>query len=190
VSTPEDVKARVAHAYNHAVADVLELDFEREPFDVAVCVFGIFFFPDMAAALAKIASFVRPGGRLAVTTWGAGLFEPVNSLFWEAIGRIRPELHKVFNPWDRLGERKLVLDLFAQAGLPEPVVELETGSDTLRGEANLFALLLGTGYRGVMEQLSADERAQVLCEVVARTHVRPAVAIRTDVLYAACAKSG
>jgi len=115
VSTPEDVKARVAHAYNHAVADVLELDFEREPFDVAVCVFGIFFFPDMAAALAKIASFVRPGGRLAVTTWGAGLFEPVNSLFWEAIGRIRPELHKVFNPWDRLGERKLVLDATDQA---------------------------------------------------------------------------
>ena len=70
------------------------------------------------------------------------------------------------------------------------MVELETGSDTLRGEADLFALLLGTGYRGVMEQLSADERAQVLREVVARTHVRPAIAIRTDVLYAACAKSG
>jgi ubiquinone/menaquinone biosynthesis C-methylase UbiE len=182
-------KLGIAHV-DFRVADVLELDFEREPFDVAICVFGIFFFPDMAAALAKIASFVRPGGRLAVTTWGAGLFEPVNSLLWEAIGRVRPELHKVFNPWDRLGERERVLDLFAQAGLPEPAVELETGSDTLRGEADLSALLMGTGYRGVMEQLSAEQRALVLREVAARTFPRPEAAIRTDVLYASCAKSG
>lgn len=179
----------IAHV-DFRVADVLALEFEPQEFDAALCVFGIFFFPDMAAALAKIASFVRPGGRIAVTTWGAGVFEPVDTTDWEAIRRVRPELHKAFNPWDLLGELELVLDLFARAGLPVPAVELETGSDTLRSESDLSALLMGTGYRGVMEQLSAEQRAVVLREVAARTFVAPEVAIRTDVLYASCAKSG
>ena len=35
-----------------------------------------------------------------------------------------------------------------------------------------------------------EQRALVLREVAARTFVAPEVAIRTDVLYASCAKSG
>jgi ubiquinone/menaquinone biosynthesis C-methylase UbiE len=31
-------------------------------------VFGIFFFPDMTAALKKMWRYLRPGGRVAITT--------------------------------------------------------------------------------------------------------------------------
>ncbi len=44
---------------------------------------------------------LRPGGRLALTTWGPDLFEPANSAFWEAIHAERPDLMKGFNPWER-----------------------------------------------------------------------------------------
>lgn len=38
--------------------------------NVVVCVFGVFFAPDMAAFVAEMWRLVTPGGRLAVTTWG------------------------------------------------------------------------------------------------------------------------
>src|SRR5688572_1508842 len=56
-----------------------------DSFDAVVCVFGVFFVPDMAAFVAEMWRLVRPGGSLAVTTWGPGLFEPANGVFWEAI---------------------------------------------------------------------------------------------------------
>jgi len=39
-------------------------------FGAVVCVFGVFFAPDMAAFVAEMWRLVRPGGVLAVTTWG------------------------------------------------------------------------------------------------------------------------
>jgi len=62
--------------------DLLSLRFPNESFDAAVCVFGIFFVPDMAAAVQELWRCVRPGGQLAVTTWGPNLFEPGNGAFW------------------------------------------------------------------------------------------------------------
>lgn len=41
-------------------------------FDAVLCVFGVFFAPDMAAFLQEMWRMVRPGGVLAVTTWGGG----------------------------------------------------------------------------------------------------------------------
>ncbi|HSS90644.1 MAG TPA: methyltransferase domain-containing protein [Streptosporangiaceae bacterium] len=70
-------------------------------FDAVVCVFGVFFVPDMAAFVAEMWRLVRRGGVLAVTTWGPGLFEPTNSQFWEAVREVEPSLFKAFNPWGR-----------------------------------------------------------------------------------------
>jgi ubiquinone/menaquinone biosynthesis C-methylase UbiE len=39
-------------------------------FDAVVCVFGVFFVRDMTAFAAEMWRLVRPGGVLAVTTWG------------------------------------------------------------------------------------------------------------------------
>ena len=61
-------------------------------------VFGIFLLPDMHAAARRLWEWVRPGGELAVTTWGPRLFEPASSLFWRAVADMRPELHRAYNP--------------------------------------------------------------------------------------------
>ena len=56
---------------------------------------------------------VRPGGRLAVTTWAPNFFEPGNSVFWRSIMDVRPDLYKGFNPWDRIdspGNLKKIFD--------------------------------------------------------------------------------
>ena len=50
-----------------------------------VCVFGIFFVPDMPAAVRALWHVVRPGGRLAITTWGPRFLEPASTAFWNAV---------------------------------------------------------------------------------------------------------
>jgi SAM-dependent methyltransferase len=62
-----------------------------EPFDIVICVFGIFFLPDMAAAVAELWRLVRPGGALAVTVWGPRFLEPATTAFWDAVGAERPD---------------------------------------------------------------------------------------------------
>ncbi len=71
-------------------------------FDAVACVFGVFFAPDMTAFVTQMWRLVRPGGVLAVTTWGPGLFEPANSRFWRRVGEAEPALFKAFNPWDEI----------------------------------------------------------------------------------------
>jgi ubiquinone/menaquinone biosynthesis C-methylase UbiE len=168
--------------------DMMALDLEPASFDFVLCVFGIFFVPDMAAALQQMWRFVAPSGQVAVTTWGQGLFEPANATFWEAINRVRPDLYKSFNPWDQVGDPQLLTKLFADAGLPRPVAVLEPGMHPIRNEADLQALMLGTGYRGVVAQLSDAHRRRVQQEVVDCIHSVGVTAIRTDVVYATCQK--
>jgi len=77
--------------------DMLSMRFPVASFDAVVCVFGIFFVPDMARAVNEFWNRIRPGGKLAVTTWGPNLFEPANAAFWCSIKHVRPDLYKCFN---------------------------------------------------------------------------------------------
>ena len=52
------------------VADVLDLPFEDEQFDLVVCQFGVMFFPAKPAAFAEIRRVLTGGGRLLFSTWG------------------------------------------------------------------------------------------------------------------------
>jgi len=173
------------------VADLLTLTPKGDGggFDHVVCVFGLFFLPDMAAGARHMWSLVRPGGRLAITTWGAGLFEPINSYFWDSVRSRRADLYKAFNPWDRLGEPDLVARLFTEAGLPEPTIVMERGSHAVPGADDLLALLMGSGYRGVLERLPAEERALVCELVLSKARSEQVTEVGADVIYATCRKA-
>jgi hypothetical protein len=66
-----------------------------------MCVFGIFFVPDLHGAVRGLWRLVRPAGFLAITIWGAKLFEPADDKFWEAVRREDPELFKSIKPWNK-----------------------------------------------------------------------------------------
>src|SRR6185369_13294944 len=55
-------------------ADMTALGFPDGHFDAVVCVFGIFFVPDMERQVAELWRMVRPGGQLAITTWGPDIW--------------------------------------------------------------------------------------------------------------------
>lgn len=49
--------------------DAEHLQFPDATFDYVLCGFAVFFFPQLAQALAEFRRVLRPGGRLCVTTW-------------------------------------------------------------------------------------------------------------------------
>jgi SAM-dependent methyltransferase len=169
--------------------DLLELDLAPASFDAVLCVFGVFFVPDMAAAVRALWRHVRPGGRLALTTWGPRLFEPVNAVFWRAVGERRPELCRNFNPWDRITEPAALRALLSEAGLPAERAEVvaESGAHPIRSADDAWALVLGTGYRGTLEELSPADREHVrraCTELVRAERVR---SVEANVVYAVAA---
>lgn len=51
--------------------DAEQLDFEDQCFDAVLSRAGLMFLPDVAGTLKRLHSFLKPGGRLAASVWGA-----------------------------------------------------------------------------------------------------------------------
>ena len=122
-------------------ADVEHTGFAAETFDAVVCVFGIFFLPDMAAGVRELWRLVRPGGRLAVTIWGPRLFEPGTGVFWDAVEAERPDLVRGYQPWTRMTSPEELARLLAAGGAHDPTVEAESGVQPLTAELRAANLL-------------------------------------------------
>jgi enediyne biosynthesis protein CalE5 len=51
-------------------SEVMKLDFDEGSFDAALSRFGIIFDPDGEGAAARVRGFLKPGGRMAIASWG------------------------------------------------------------------------------------------------------------------------
>src|SRR6266571_4474392 len=152
-------------------------------FDAVVCVFGVFFAPDMAAFVREMWRLTGPGGVLAVTTWGPGLFEPANSLFWRHVGEVEPALFKAFNPWDEITTPAALARLFARAGLPLPAVAAVPGQHHLDHPDRFWDVVLGSGYRATVDALSPEQRDRVRADLLAALRSGRVTSLRTDVVF-------
>jgi hypothetical protein len=132
---------------------------------------------------------VRPGGQLAVTTWGQNFFEPANSAFWRSIKEVRPDLHKSFNPWDRINNQASLKAILKEGGIESPKIIVENRSHPIHSAEDWWTILLGSGYRGTIEQLSQSERERVKEANLAFIRDEKISAIETNVLYAFATKS-
>lgn len=169
--------------------DMLELPFADGRFDAVVCVFGVFFVPDMSAAVRSLWRVVRPGGRLAITTWGPRFFEPANSAFWDAVRAVKPELYKGFNPWDRIVEPSAVLALLRESGVERGEVVPEPGKHPIPSPEAWWSAILGSGYRGTLEQLDPAQREHVRkanFDYIRKSGVQ---SVEANVVYAVAKKS-
>jgi ubiquinone/menaquinone biosynthesis C-methylase UbiE len=170
------------------LGDMLSLRFPSESFDAVVCVFGIFFVPDMTRAASELWSRVRPGGKLAVTTWGPNFAEPANSAFWHSIKDVRPDLYKGFNPWDRIDNPASLRGILGEAGIASPKITAENRLHPISSVEDWWTIVLGSGYRGTIEQLNPSERERVKEANLAFIRDKKVSAIETNVLYALATK--
>ncbi|GLI93420.1 class I SAM-dependent methyltransferase [Methylocystis echinoides] len=167
--------------------DMLALGYPDASFDVVICVFGIFFVPDMVSATKELWRMVRPGGRLAITTWGPDLFEPANTAFWDAIRIERPDLLKGFNPWERISTPVGLGQMLDEAGVTNPDILAEAGNQPLAWPDDWWLVAMGSGYRGTLSQIGDTE---TLARVRGRNlaAIRDCTAIMTNVIYSIATK--
>jgi ubiquinone/menaquinone biosynthesis C-methylase UbiE len=152
-------------------------------FDAVVCVFGVFFAPDMTTFVAEMWRLVRPGGTLAITTWGPGLFEPASNLFWECISEAEPTLVKAFNPWDEITTETALTGLLTHAGVLRPAALTVPGQHPLNDPDRFWDIALGSGYRATIDALSPGQQHQVRNRLLPKLRSAKITALRTDVVF-------
>jgi ubiquinone/menaquinone biosynthesis C-methylase UbiE len=170
------------------VGDLLDMHLGQTQFDAVICVFGIFFIPDMPAAVRALWSAVRPGGRLAVTTWGPRFFEPASSAFWNSVREVRPDLYKGFNPWDRISGPESLRTLLRESGIERAEVVAEAGTHSIPSAGAWWSAVLGSGFRGTVDQLADADRRRVYEANVNYIEASGTSSVEANVVYAIAQK--
>ena len=165
-------------------ADMTALGFSDRHFDAVICVFGVFFVPDMEAEVAELWRMVRPGGKLAITTWGPGIFAPAYEIWLAAVRRVRPDLYSAFNPWDRITTPEAVRKLFVDAGVPHAEVVAEEGYQALRTPEDFWTIALGSGLRWTIDQMGTEAASEAKQEILDALSARRIERVETNVIYA------
>lgn len=169
--------------------DMERLGYPDDRFDAVISVFSIFFVPDMARQVRELWRMVRPGGWLAITTWGPRVLEPGTSAWWNAVKEVRPDLVNPVSPWDRITEPQAVRDLFREAGIVDMKVVAEEGRQTLRSPDDWWTIILGSGFRWTVEQLGHDAAEQVRSTNLAQLRRSNIKAVETNAIFARARKS-
>jgi ubiquinone/menaquinone biosynthesis C-methylase UbiE len=169
--------------------DLLDPAIPASHFDAVVCVFGIFFVPDMQAAVRALWRTVRPGGRLVITTWGPNFFEPGSAAFWNSIRAERPDLHKSFNPWDRISDPQSVRALLQSGGAERIEAVAVAGTHPIPSPEAWWAAVLGSGYRGTLDQLDAAAKERVREANLSFVRESGLRAVEANVVYAIATKA-
>jgi SAM-dependent methyltransferase len=168
--------------------DMLDLQLQRGGFDAVVCVFGVFFVHDIASAVRALWEQVRPGGKLAVTTWGPRFLEPGSTAFWNSVREVRPDLCKVVNPWDRVCDPPSLRAVLRDGGVGDAEVVAEAGLHPIASPEAWWAAVLGTGYRGTLEQLEPLDRVRVQASNLEYVRNARITSVETNVVYAIATK--
>ena len=171
-----------------ATADMEQLFYPDNHFDAVVSVFSIFFVSDMGRQPRELWRMVRPGGWLAITTWGPRFLEPGTSAWWNAVKDVRPDLVSASSPWDRIVESRALRDLLREAGIADVEIVAEDGHQTLRSPDDWWTIVLGCGFRWTVEQLGPDAAEQVRSANLAEVRRRNINAVETNAIFATARK--
>jgi ubiquinone/menaquinone biosynthesis C-methylase UbiE len=163
--------------------DMTDLGFPDRHFDAVVCVFGIFFVPDMERQVAELWRTVRPGGQLAITTWGTRFWSPAYEIWLEAVRRVRPDLYAAFNPWGRITTPEAVRTLLHDGGAQSIDVAAEEGHQTLRTPEDFWIMALGSGLRWTIDQMGPELAREVKQEILDRLAAGGVDRVETNVIY-------
>ena len=165
-------------------ADMTSLGYPDGGFDAVVSVFSVFFVPDMESLVRELWRMVRPGGKLAVTTWGPRIFEPAYSRWQSEIKQERPDLYSAFNPWDRITDVESVRRLLRDSGATNIDVIGEDGSQALRTPEDWWTIALGSGLRWAIDQMGPKTAARMQADNVNWLRENKIGRLETNAIYA------
>jgi len=140
------------------IMDAENLEFESNSFDVITCSYGLFFMPDMSAALKSWLRVLKPGGKIIFTSFAPSAFQPLTEIFIKNLAE-----YDVVPPtprWLQLAEEDLCKQILIDNGFEAPQVT-QTQLGYHLGEFNhWWEVIQSAGYRGLYEQLPQEHRAE------------------------------
>ena len=166
------------------LAEMTSLGYPNDHFDAVVSVFSIFFVPDMEGLIRELWRMVRPGGKLAVTTWGPRIFEPAYSRWRKVIKQERPDLYSALNPWDRITDPVSVRRLLQDGGATNIEITSEDGNQRLRSAEDWWTIALGSGLRWAIEQMGPEASARIKTDNVNWLNENKIDRLETNAIYA------
>ncbi len=116
------------------------------------------------------------------------MLEPCASTFWSAVKDLRPDLHLSFNPWDRISEPSALRALLAEAGVADADILAEDGRQVLRSPEDWWTIVLGSGFRSVVDQMGSDTAERVRTANLAWIGSQDVTSVETNVIYATARK--
>jgi ubiquinone/menaquinone biosynthesis C-methylase UbiE len=189
----EQARAKAAQRHFRNVSfrmgDMTALGFPDGHFDAVISVFSVFFVPDMEVAVRELWRMIKPGGKLAITTWGPRFFEPVYTIWREAVRAERPDLYSVFNPWDRITSPDQLRQLVESSGVVDAEIVPESGNQPLHSPQDWWTIVLGSGLRGTVDAMDRATAARIQNQTVSWVRDNGIQSIETNVIYAAATKS-
>jgi len=152
VRVANEEAARLGISARVRVMDAEHLAFPDATFDRVLCGFGIMFFPDQARALAEFGRVLKPGGRIALSTWRVPQTSELESAMTEvAMQPLRPP------GW--ITEPDVLSKLLAAAGFTEISVKGDSHSFRYSDIDEYWRQARGTGMRSALDTLTASDAA-------------------------------
>lgn len=152
--------------------DMRFLNLPNDYFDIAVCSFGIFFVDDMKSQLIRIASLVKPGGTVAISSFQDGYFAPMSDMMFDRLADYGIE--KTPQTWKNIATEEGCRCLFEGARLQKIRVEKLNVGYYLNSAEEWWYVLWNGGYRRLLSQLPP-----VVLEKFKKEHLREIEALRT-----------
>ncbi|MDA9438431.1 ubiquinone biosynthesis protein UbiE [Bradyrhizobium sp. CCBAU 51745] len=180
--------AQHLHNVEFRRADMTALSYPDASFDAVISVFSLFFVADMVAEIRELWRVLRPGGKLAITTWGPRMFEPGSEAFWSAVKEFRPDLVATVSPWERITRPDALRQLLSESGIRGAEVTSEDGKQRLQSVEDWWTIVLGSGYRWTVEQMSEGERAGVKAANLKKLRESGTTSVETNVICAIAPK--
>jgi ubiquinone/menaquinone biosynthesis C-methylase UbiE len=151
--------------------DAERLDLGDQRFDVALCASGLFFVPDMLAALREWHRVLKPGGQVGFSGWGPTFWQPLQDL-WEA--RLRQYGVSLPTPSAdlRLAEPETCRQLLHEAGFGQSEVQREQLGYYFRTVEEYWEERWSSRSRRAILQLAPGQREQFKAEHLAEVGAR------------------
>lgn len=155
------------------LGDLQNLDDTPTGLDLVLCVFGIFFVPDMAKALRALWQLVGPGGRLVVVTWAPNDMAPLKPIFMQRVHELRPDLVPV-HPRLHIAPTSSsigMVALFQDAGITAAIefVDIDHNQSILTPDT-WWEIVMGSGLRIHVDAMTSSEVADLraVCDTAVR----------------------
>lgn len=148
------------------LGDAARLDEPARRFDVVLCASGLFFMPDMLAALREWWRVLKPGGPVGFSGWGPTYQQPLLGLWHARLHRYGVPLPTAA-PIQRLASPTTCQQLLHEAGFVEIVVQSEQLGYYLRTPEEWWAQMWASRNRMAVLELAPAQRAQFQAEYLA-----------------------